>query len=111
MSDFQDFAHAYENRGTTYNILQRYNDAIQNFNQAIRILPKDSQFHLKRGNSYNYLKQYQQAIRDYTEAIRLKPDNIAAHRLRAEAEDASGDGAGLPRTAPICRNPGTSNLK
>jgi tetratricopeptide (TPR) repeat protein len=57
-------------------------------------MPRNPLFHIKRGNAYSNLKQYDKAIRDYTEGIRLQPNNMNAYRLRALAEEASGDAAG-----------------
>jgi tetratricopeptide (TPR) repeat protein/class 3 adenylate cyclase len=88
------FAIAYGNRGTTYDLLQQYDRAIQDFNEAIRLGPRNPVFHIKRGNVYGDLKQYDKAIRDYTEAIRLNPEKTNGYRLRAVAEEASGDVAG-----------------
>jgi tetratricopeptide (TPR) repeat protein/class 3 adenylate cyclase len=88
------FAMAYGNLGTTYNLLQQHDRAIQDFNEAIRLAPKNPVFHIKRGNAYSDLKQYDKAIRDYTEAIRLNPEKMNGYRLRALAEEASGDVAG-----------------
>jgi tetratricopeptide (TPR) repeat protein len=51
-------------------------------------------FYIKRGEAWSNLKQYDKAIHDYTETIRLQPDNMSAYRLRALAEEASGDSAG-----------------
>ncbi|MGA2881132.1 MAG: tetratricopeptide repeat protein [Bryobacteraceae bacterium] len=89
-----NFALAYGNRGTSYNLLQQYDRALQDFNEAIRLMPRNPLFHIKRGNAYSNLKQYDKAIRDYTEGIRLQPNNMNAYRLRALAEEASGDAAG-----------------
>jgi len=89
-----NFALAYGNRGTTFNLLQQYDRAIQDFNEAILLMPRNPLFHIKRGNAYSNLKQYEKAIRDYTEGIRLQPNNMNAYRLRALAEQASGDAAG-----------------
>jgi len=88
------FALAYGNRGTTYDLLQQYDRALHDFNEAIRLMPQNPLFLIKRGNAHSDLKQYGKAIRDYTEAIRLQPNNMNAYRLRALAEEASGDTAG-----------------
>jgi class 3 adenylate cyclase/Tfp pilus assembly protein PilF len=106
-----NFALAYGNRGTTYNLLQWHDHAIRDFNEAIRLMPSNSQFHLKRGNSYSNLKQYHKAIRDYTEAIRLNPDNISAYRLRAQAEDASGDATGAAADRAHMQESENKNIK
>jgi tetratricopeptide (TPR) repeat protein/class 3 adenylate cyclase len=88
------FAIAYGNRGTTYNLLQQYDRAIQDFNEAIRFGPRNPVFYIKRGNAYSDLKQYDKAIQDYTEGIQLNPNKMNGYRLRALAEEASGDVAG-----------------
>ena len=88
------FLPALEHRGTTYELLQQYDHAVQDFNQAIVIAPRNAVFHVRRGTLYSNLKQYDKAIRDYTEAIRLQPSNKNAYRLRAQAEQATGDTAG-----------------
>jgi len=89
-----NFRIAYEHRGTTYELLQQYDHAVEDYSQAIRLAPRNALFYIRRGNAYSSLKQYDKAIRDYTEAIRLEPNNANAYRLRALAEQASGDAAG-----------------
>jgi|SRR5579872_73734 len=89
-----NFRIAYEHRGTTYELLQQYDRAVQDYSQAIRLAPRNALFYVRRGTAYSSLKQYDKAIRDYTEAIRLEPNNANAYRLRALAEEASGDTAG-----------------
>jgi class 3 adenylate cyclase len=106
-----NFALAYGNRGTTYNLLEHYDRAIQDFNQAIRLMPRNSLFHVKRGNAYSNLKQYAKAIRDYTEGIRLQPNNMNAYRLRALAEEASGDAAGAAADRAHMQESGKTKIK
>ena len=89
-----NFAIAYEHRGTTYNLLEKYDRAVEDYSQALRVAPRNPLFYIRRGNAYSSLKQYDKAIRDYTEVIRLEPNNANAYRLRALAEEASGDAAG-----------------
>jgi class 3 adenylate cyclase/Tfp pilus assembly protein PilF len=106
-----NFALAYGNRGTTYNLLQQYDRALQDFNEAIRLMPRNPPLYIKRGNAYSNLKQYDDAIRDYTTAIRLKPDNMNAYRLRAMAEEASGDAAGAASDRAHLRESGKRGNK
>jgi tetratricopeptide (TPR) repeat protein/class 3 adenylate cyclase len=89
-----NFRIAYEHRGTTYELLQQYDRAVQDYSQAIRLAPRNALFYIRRGTAYSSLKQYDKAIQDYSEAIRLDPNSANAYRLRALAEDASGDAAG-----------------
>jgi class 3 adenylate cyclase len=89
-----NFVIAYEHRGGTYELLGQYDRAVGDYSQAIRLAPRNALFYVKRGGAYRDLKQYDKAIRDCTEAIRLQPDYVNAYRLRALAEEASGDTAG-----------------
>ena len=89
-----NFVIAYEHRGTTYSLLEKYDRAVEDYSQALRLAPRNALFYIRRGNAYSKLKQYDKAIRDYTEAGRLQPNNANAYRLRALAEEASGDAAG-----------------
>jgi class 3 adenylate cyclase/Tfp pilus assembly protein PilF len=89
-----NFIVAYEHRGSTYELLGQYSRAVDDYTQAIRLAPRNALFYVKRGGAYRNLKQYDKAIRDCTEAIRLQPDYVNAYRLRALAEEASGDAAG-----------------
>lgn len=62
--------------GSAYASKGKYNLAIQNLEQAIRVNPKDALAHNNLGNVYVSASQYdyQQAITQYEKAIRLKPD-------------------------------------
>jgi class 3 adenylate cyclase/Tfp pilus assembly protein PilF len=89
-----NFALAYANRGETYSLLQNYDRALQDFNQAIHLEPWNAVFHINRANPYSDRKQFDKAIQDYTDSIRLQPEKTNAYRLRALAEEATGDTAG-----------------
>ena len=54
-------------------------NAIQEFNEAIRIEPDYVHAYQNRGVSYYFLDQYETAIADFTKAIRLDPDNALAY--------------------------------
>ncbi len=57
-------------------------EAINHYNEAIRLKPSYPYAYYGRGNVYSKLGQYQQAIEDYNEAIRLKPDFAYAYYNR-----------------------------
>jgi class 3 adenylate cyclase/Tfp pilus assembly protein PilF len=88
-----NFVLAYEHRGTTYTLLQKYDRAVADYTEAIQLSPKNAVFYIRRGTAYSYLRQFDKAIQDYTDAILLDPRNKDAHRLRAAAEEASGNRA------------------
>jgi tetratricopeptide (TPR) repeat protein len=55
--------------------LQQYEQAIADYDEAIRLEPEAATYH-SRGLAKLHLQQYEQAIADYDEAIRLEPAQI-----------------------------------
>jgi tetratricopeptide (TPR) repeat protein len=76
---------AFDLRGVAYGAQKQDERAIADFNEAIRLDPKDGFAFLNRANAYARLKQYDRAIPDYGEAISLDPDSIEAIAGRADA--------------------------
>jgi hypothetical protein len=58
---------------------RRYNDAVIEYTEAIRLKPDDAVVYNDRGIVYLTLHQYTPALEDFTEAIRLKPDFAEAY--------------------------------
>jgi len=65
---------AYYNRGSAYSNLEKFNDAISDFTQAIKLEPDSAKAYYQRGCTYDNLKRYNESVKDYTEAIQLNPD-------------------------------------
>lgn len=83
-----DFTAAYESRGLYYFSQGQYQDAIKDYNEAIRMEPNDTFLaHLYgfRGFAYCGLVQHQRAIKDFDEAIRLKPSDDNLYSIRGDA--------------------------
>lgn len=72
---------AYYNQGNAYYKVGDYEGAIENYNQAIKINPKDAQAYLNRGNALYEVAQhsgdpdrlYREAIKDFNKSLNLKP--------------------------------------
>jgi len=47
--------------------------AIKDYDEAIRLNPKDADAYFSRGTTYFGLEQHERAIKDFNEAIRLNP--------------------------------------
>ena len=60
--------HAYFGRGLMYNQTGRFELALKDFNDAIRLKPDDRYAHLHRGNAYKALGKCDSAIADYKNA-------------------------------------------
>lgn len=73
---------AYYNQGNAYYKVGDYDQAIENFSQALRLNPKDAHAYLNRGNARSETAQhsaepeqvYKAAIEDFTKALHLKPN-------------------------------------
>jgi serine/threonine protein kinase len=72
----------YNNRGVTYGNINRHEEAIADYDEAIRLDPDLADAYTNRGASYAALGQHQRAIADYDEAIRLDPAFATAYSNR-----------------------------
>ena len=73
---------AYTNRGNAYKDLGNYRQAIEDYNEAIRLKADLFQAYYDRGNTYGQHGQYQNAIEDFNQAIRLHPNYTKAYNNR-----------------------------
>ena len=64
---------AFYKRGNAYNEKGDYEQAIQDYDQAIRLNPGHATAFSNRGVAYANKKDYDRAIQDYDQAIRLNP--------------------------------------
>lgn len=65
----------YLTEGNINKNLERYEDAIADYNRAINLSPNDYFAYIDRGTVYRTLKQYQSAIEDFSQAIKLGHHN------------------------------------
>ena len=78
-------AEAYNNRGLAFYNLERQQQAINDFSQAIRMKPQYAEAFNNRGNVYYALDQYQKAKTDFDKSLQLKPKYSKAHLNRGLA--------------------------
>ncbi len=57
--------------GNAWKAKREYNNALSDYDKAIRLDPKDAMAYLNRGNVWWAKKEYRKAISDYDQAIRL----------------------------------------
>ena len=80
----------YRNEGDDLSTIGYYQEAIEQYDEAIRIDPQDANTYNGRGLAYGGLGQYERAIQDYDEAIRLNPQDADAYYNRGAAYNALG---------------------
>ena len=73
---------AFYNRGNAYNKNGRYDRAIADYDQAIRLDPNQAHAFRNRGAVYAAKGQYDRAIQDYDQAILLDPHDAGAFNNR-----------------------------
>jgi len=75
-------ASVYLNRGNLHYQQEEWQQAIENYTQAIALDPSDASAYLYRGNIYFQQEKWQLAIEDYTQAITLDPANASVYFYR-----------------------------
>ena len=80
-----EFAWAYNNRGAAFAQLGRYQEAIRDFDETIRLEPGDPAAHANRGFLLLNTGLPEQAIADFDTAIGLDPAMTGAYRGRGDA--------------------------
>jgi len=73
----------YHERGMAYLHLGQPQQAIEDFDEALRLIPQRAVFYLNRGVAYNALGQTEYALQDLDEAIRIDPRDAMAYYNRA----------------------------
>ena len=76
---------AYNNRGNAYLSLDKYQQAIEDYNKAVELNPEYALAYYNRGNAYLSLDKYQQAIEDFDRAIALNPHYVNTYNNRGIA--------------------------
>ncbi|ONF95860.1 lipoprotein NlpI [Sphingomonas jeddahensis] len=80
----------YRNRGIARHELADAEQAIDDYNRAIDLVPGDSYALHNRGLLYLAGGQFQFALEDFSRSLRLRPDNKDGYANRAEAYVATG---------------------
>jgi tetratricopeptide (TPR) repeat protein len=75
---------AYYQRGRTFYHLGKSQEAILDFNEAIKIYPINQAYH-QRGRAYKSLSRFNEAILDFDAAIKLDPKFIYSYYERGNA--------------------------
>jgi tetratricopeptide (TPR) repeat protein len=78
----QDIVNEQKERAFIFMEEDKYDEAIEEFNNAIRLNPEDAESHFRRGECYFFKNDFDKAITDYSRAINLDPDSAQAYCFR-----------------------------
>ncbi len=84
---------AYCVRGIGYRVQGMYEQALADYNQAIRLDPNFAFAYIDRGNLYLAQKQYKQALADFNQTILLDSNFASAYNGRGDTYRRKGDRA------------------
>ena len=82
---------AHLKRGQDFRAKGRHEEAIAEFNEAIRLKPDDAEYYNQRGHAFFDIKDFEKSIADYTQANRLAPKDPFYLQNRANAYQLSGN--------------------
>lgn len=79
---------AYFGRGTCYERVRRFSNALSDFDSAIGLDPDYYDAHLERGKCLAFLRRYEQAELDFKELIRIRSDLSSGYAVLGTLYDA-----------------------
>jgi tetratricopeptide (TPR) repeat protein len=87
----QNLAIAYQQRAFSYAGDQRFQDALNDLNESIKINPRDARAYEQRAAIEMKINDYDKALADYGEAIKTNPGEIKYHLYRGYIYELRGD--------------------
>jgi tetratricopeptide (TPR) repeat protein len=87
----QNLAIAYQQRAFSYANDQRFQDALNDLGEAIKINPRDARAYEQRAAIEMKINDYDKAVADYGEAIKANPGEIKNHLYRGYIYELRGD--------------------
>ena len=85
-SDDSNKAMAYFYCGVAYSAVQDFQNATEQYSEAIRLNPEYTNAYTNRGIAKDALERFEDAIADFNEAIRIDPQNDKAYFGRGSAK-------------------------
>ena len=86
-----ELAAVYQRRGYADASEQKYQDAITEYGEALRLTPQDVRIYEQRAAVEMKINDYDKALADYSAAIKLKPDEVRYYNYRAYIYELKND--------------------
>jgi tetratricopeptide (TPR) repeat protein len=87
----QDLAAAYSGRAVSETNDQRFQEALADLAEAIKINPREARYYEQRAAVEMRINDYDKALADYAEASKANPGEIKYHNYRAYIYETRGD--------------------
>src|SRR6184192_3694863 len=81
----------YQRRGYADASEQKYQDAITEYGEALKLTPQDSRIYEQRAAVEMKINDYDKALTDYSEIIKLKPNEVRYYNYRAYIYELKND--------------------
>src|SRR5438309_11334068 len=86
-----ELAAVYQQRGYADATSQQFQDAINDYTEAIKLTPQDVRVYEQRAAVEMKLQDYDKALADYSEVIKLKPNEVRYLNYRAYIYEIKND--------------------
>lgn len=86
-----NFSATLQQRAMAYVGQQKFEQAIADFNEALKITPADVDLRERRAYAEMQVKDYDKALADYTEIIKQRPDEARYYQTRSYIYELKGD--------------------
>ena len=86
-----NLAAVYQQRAYAAATNQQFQDAINDYSEALKISPEDARIYEQRAAVEMKLNDMDKALADYSEAIKLKPDEVRYYGYRSYIYEVKGD--------------------
>src|SRR5437870_1937787 len=86
-----NLASALQQRASVYVSQQKFQEAITDYSEALKVKAKDPDIFERRAYAEMQLKDYDKALHDYNEAIKLSPEEPKYYQVRALIHQTKND--------------------
>jgi tetratricopeptide (TPR) repeat protein len=86
-----ELAAVYQQRAYSAATNQQFQDAMNDYSEAIKLKPEDARIYEQRAAVEMKLNDYDKALVDYSEAIKLKPNEVRYYAYRSYIYEIKGD--------------------
>lgn len=89
--ELEDEGYSYYLRGLAYKNLQKYEEALRDYEEAIKLIPNDAKVYNNKGVVLEKLRKFEEAKTAYKKALEINPEHETANNNLGELYDRFGE--------------------